>query len=512
MLFNSYIFILVFLPIVACVYFLASTHLHRQLAISWLVIASLFFYAWWNPVFLPIIIVSVLFNFFLGASIRTTKAKNPRYALLLMLFGVAANLMALGYYKYFNFFIDNLNFVFNLKISVTPIALPLAISFFTFQQITYLIDAYNRGTKDYNFIHYTLFVTFFPQLIAGPIVHHADMMSQFDSDDAYHPRERNIQLGLSIFAIGLFKKIMLADNIAPFSTPIFHAADTGISLSMLESWMGAAAFGLQVYFDFSAYTDMAIGSSRLFGIKLPINFYSPYKSLNTGDLWRRWHMTLTRLLTAYVYTPISIASARAAIAAGAGEQALFWRSAAYPIMVTLIIAGVWHGAAWNFVIFGALQGGMMIVNNLWRQFRKSSLHQNLKETTLVGRILARGLTSVCFIFSLVYFKASTTSGALYLSELMLGLDGLSVSTKFVSPILFLQYAVPLFLIIYLMPNTQQLFESYEPSLEPKRNEHRWGLERINWAPNWQWAAICSTMFAVSLLNMNRVSEFIYFQF
>lgn len=512
MLFNSYIYILLFLPVVAAAYYWTSIRLHRRLAITWLVIASLFFYAWWNPIYLPLIIGSTLFNFYVGAAIRREKSKNSAYTLPLLTIGLSANLLLLGYFKYFNFFIDNINTLLGIDIHVAPIFLPLAISFFTFQQISYLMDAYSRDTEDYDFIHYTLFVTFFPQLIAGPIVHHAEMMSQFDKDETYHPRRSNIEIGLSIFAVGLFKKVVLADNIFAFSTPVFAAADSGQVLSMFECWQGATAFGLQVYFDFSAYTDMAIGSARLFGIKLPINFYSPYKSLTIAELWRRWHMTLTKLVTAYVYSPLSMVAARKALAANNGERAIFWKSIAYPTIVTFVLVGVWHGAGWNFAIFGALQGSMIIVNNLWRKFRKNVLKHDLRKTTFAGRIFSRALTSVCFIFTLVFFKATTTSGALTMAQSMLGMSGAGVTTGPLFSSTFLAYAVVYFAIIFLLPNTQQFFAKFEPSLEPNRNEKLWGLEKLAWEPNRRWAIICSGMFAIALMNMGSKSEFIYFQF
>jgi alginate O-acetyltransferase complex protein AlgI len=512
MLFNSYIFILLFLPFVAAIYFLAGTFLHRKLSISWLVVSSLFFYAWWNPIYLPLIIGSVLFNFYVGAAIRRGKSKNAAYNGLLLFFGIAANLLLLGYFKYFNFFIANLNALFNTDISIAPIVLPLAISFFTFQQIMYLVDADSRDTEDYDLVHYTLFVTFFPHLLAGPLVHHAQMMPQFDSDETYRPRRSNIEIGLSIFAIGLFKKVILADNLAAFATPIFDAADAGESLSVLASWQGAVAFTLQIYFDFSGYSDMAIGSARLFGIKLPINFYSPFKSLNIPDFWRRWHMTLTQLITAYVYTPMSIAGARKAMADNSGERAIFLKSIAYPAMVTFLLIGIWHGAGWNYIIFGALHGVMTVANNIWRQFRKHTLKHDLRHSTLAGRILARSITCVCFILSLVFFKAGTTSAAISITESMAGLNGSGAATGSHGGAVFLTYAVICFSIIFLLPNTQQLFAAFDPSLEPKRKETLWGFEKLTWAPNWQWAVICSSMFALALMNMGQEVEFVYFQF
>ena len=510
MLFNSYIYILIFLPLAAVTFYMAGSRLHRKLSIAWLVIASLFFYGWWNPAYLWLIIGSAVFNFFLGGLLSDRVTKSWKLPLLLA--GISVNLSLLGYFKYANFFIDNVNFVFGADIELAQIFLPLAISFFTFQQISFLIDSYRGEIKDYNFIHYMLFVTFFPQLIAGPIVHHAEMMPQFDRDETYKPHLGNIEVGLSIFAIGLFKKVILADYFATYSSPIFDAVDSGMALSMLECWLGAAAFSLQLYFDFSGYSDMAIGSARLFGIKLPINFYSPFKAENTSQLWRRWHMTLTRFATAYIFMPMTISRGRRAIKNNANEQVKFWSSVAYPLMVTFLIIGVWHGAGWNFVIFGILQGVFIITNSLWQQFRRNALNQNLYETTVAGRIFARGITTTCAIYSLVFFKAATTTGAMMMASGMLGLDGISLETPLIDAESFVLYGTGAFAIIYLLPNTQQLFVDYEPSLEPPRKEDRRWLEKLKWEPNWQWATICSAMFIAAFVNMSKVSEFIYFQF
>jgi len=511
-LFNSYIFVLLFMPVVVAGYFLAGSRMQRQLSIAWLVAASLFFYAWWNPIYLVLIVGSALFNFAIGRQLGQRAESGARYALPLLVTGITTNLLLLGYFKYANFFVDNVNALTGSSFELAPIFLPLAISFFTFQQISYLVDAYKQETRDYNFLHYMLFVTFFPQLIAGPIVHHSEMMPQFDDDETYKLKRRNIELGLSIFSVGLFKKVILADNIALFSTPVFQAADAGATLSMAESWFGATAFGLQVYFDFSGYSDMAIGAARIFGVKLPINFYSPYKALNIPELWRRWHMTLTRLITAYIYMPLSINQARRAIVGGAGETRVFWQSVAYPAMVTFVLVGLWHGAGWNYVIFGAFQGVFMIANNLWRDFRKQRLGHKLKESTLAGRVAARGLTAACFIFSLTYFKAATTTGAVTMTSAMLGFDGIALNTDYISAKDFVLYATLYFAIIFLLPNTQQLFGKFEPSLEPEHREPLTWLESIRWKPDVIWALVCAAMFVAALLSMSKVSEFIYFQF
>jgi len=511
MLFNSYIYILVFLPLVATTYYVAGARLHRKLSIAWLVVASLFFYGWWNPVYLSLIIGSAVFNFAVGGRLGGSSSKQARLTLLIA--AITLNLSLLGYFKYANFFIDNINLVFGTEVALGSIFLPLAISFFTFQQISFLIDSYRGQIKDFSFIHYMLFVTFFPQLIAGPIVHHAEMMPQFDKDETYKLRLRNIELGVSIFAIGLFKKVVIADHFSAYARPIFDAVDGGVTLTMLDYWLGAMAFCLQLYFDFSGYSDMAIGSARLFGIKLPINFYSPYKALNVAQLWRRWHMTLTRFVTAYVFMPMMLKRRKQAIQTNASEQQVFWATVAYPTVVTFLLIGVWHGAGWNFAIFGLLQGIFIVVNNLWQRFRKNTLKQNLHETTLIGRAASRGLTVMVATYSMVFFKAATTSGAMMMAGGMLGLDGFSLDSSVIDARSLLLYAAGGFSIIFLLPNTQQLFVDYEPSLEPLRpNEARWGLEKLKWKPSGRWAIYCSGLFITALLNMSKVSEFIYFQF
>jgi alginate O-acetyltransferase complex protein AlgI len=509
MLFNSYIYILIFLPLVAATYYVAGSRLHRKLSIAWLVIASLFFYGWWNPIYLLLIIGSSVFNFGLGSVLSGDWKKGRKLPVLVA--GITINLLLLGYFKYAYFFIENVNFSLGTDIEIAPIFLPLAISFFTFQQISFLLDAYRGGIKDYSFIHYMLFVTFFPQLIAGPIVHHAEMMPQFDQDETYKPRRRNIEIGLSIFVVGLFKKVMLADFFATYSSPVFQAVDAGITLSMTEYWLGSAAFALQLYFDFSGYSDMAIGSARLFGIKLPINFYSPFKAENTAQLWRRWHMTLTRFATVYIFMPMNISRGRTAIKNGLSEQKKFWSSVAYPLIVTFLAVGIWHGAGWNFAIWGLLQGVCIVINNLWQQFRRNTLKHNLTETTRLGRCVARGVTLAAAIYSLVFFKAATTAGAMTMAWGMLGLDGIAFDTTII-PSHSLLYIAGGFAITLLLPNTQQLFIDYEPSLEPRRKETLWGLDRIKWAPDWSWATLCSAMLIAAIFNMSKVSEFIYFQF
>jgi len=304
MLFNSYEFIFLFLPITFLVFF-AIARLGHEAAIIWLVLASLFFYGWGNPAYLILILLSMVANFSIGELLGSTHRRNKRsLGKIYLVLGVTLNLGTLGYFKYAGFFVDNLNTALGTEIDIGRIVLPLAISFFTFQQIAFLVDAYKGITKEYRFTHYALFVTFFPQLIAGPIVHHKDMLPQFMRRDTLKPHIENIAVGLTIFFIGLFKKAVLADGISPYGSSVFDMAAGGETLSFFQAWGGALSYTMQLYFDFSGYSDMAIGGARLFGIRLPLNFHSPYKATSIVEFWRRWHMTLSRFLRDYVYIPL----------------------------------------------------------------------------------------------------------------------------------------------------------------------------------------------------------------
>ena len=302
MLFNSYIFIFVFLPVVLIGFHWIGKQGRHRIAIAWLVGVSLFFYGWWNPAYLGLILFSILFNYSVGVLLGGRARQLHKKPILI--FGVTINLLLLGYFKYANFFVDNFNNVIGSDIVLDHIILPLAISFFTFQQIAYLVDAWNGETHEYNFLHYCLFVTFFPQLIAGPIVHHKEILPQFASNNIYSLYSTNIAVGFTIFVFGLFKKVVLADGAGLYATPIFLSADAGIQLTFFEAWGGALAYSFQLYFDFSGYSDMAVGLARMFGIMLPFNFNSPYKAASIIEFWKRWHMTLSRFLKEYLYIPL----------------------------------------------------------------------------------------------------------------------------------------------------------------------------------------------------------------
>ncbi|CUU71866.1 AlgI [Campylobacter hyointestinalis subsp. hyointestinalis] len=299
MLFNSYEFIFIFLPITFFVYFYLNSKRLGHISKAFLVVSSLFFYSWWNIIYLPLILLSMIFNYTIGNTLANNKSKINTKALLCL--AITSNLALLGYFKYSDFFISNVNFTFGSHIEPLHLALPLAISFFTFQQIAYLIDSYKGETSEYDFLNYALFVTFFPQLIAGPIVHHKEMMPQFANSRNLLKNYKNIALGIFIFSIGLFKKVAIADTFSIWATNGFDNAEV---LTFFEAWATSLSYTFQLYFDFSGYCDMAIGSALLFNIKLPINFNSPYIALNIQDFWRRWHITLSRFLRDYIYIPL----------------------------------------------------------------------------------------------------------------------------------------------------------------------------------------------------------------
>ena len=346
MLFNSFEFIFLFLPITFFIYFYLLNQNYQVGAKGFLVLSSLFFYSWWNISYLPIILLSMFFNY------RIAKKLNYRKNKILLTFGISANLLLLGYFKYVDFFIQNINYFISDDILLLDLALPLAISFFTFQQIAYLIDSYRQETHEYDFLNYALFVSFFPQLIAGPIVHHKEMMPQFANSVNLIRNNKNIIGGVLLFSIGLFKKVIIADSFAVWATKGFDVSET---LTFIEGWITSLSYTLQLYFDFSGYTDMAIGLALIFNIKLPINFNSPYKAKNIQDFWRRWHITLSRFLRDYIYIPLG--------GSKAGDIRTYSN-----LMITFILGGLWHGAGWTFIFWGFLHGFALITHKVWNHF------------------------------------------------------------------------------------------------------------------------------------------------
>jgi len=518
MLFNSHVFIFLFLPITLFVFFKIGRMGYSRLAIAWLIGASLFFYGWWNPAYMILIIGSVLFNYTMGVLIVN---QSKKYLAL----GIIVNLFLLGYFKYANFFIANINVLTGKTFHLGEIFLPLGISFFTFQQIAYLIDTYRGKTHKYDFLHYSLFVTFFPQLIAGPIVHHREMLPQFAEKSSLRFNAENMAVGLTIFFIGLFKKVVLADGVAVYASPVFDAALNGFTLTFFEAWGGALAYTFQLYFDFSGYSDMAIGLGRMFGIRLPLNFHSPYKAVNIIDFWRRWHITLSRFLRDYLYIPL-----------GGNRKGPLRRG--INLMITMLLGGLWHGAGWTFVIWGGLHGVYMLINHAWQGFRRL-LGQDIKKSSFVGRLASMTLTFTAVVVAWVFFRAKSFDSALSILQSMIGLNG------FALPETYLGYLNRLFslgtrlaelgwqferieffkgireiaslgfllLLVWFAPNTQQLMARYRPAFDTYKGKSESSCwQWMQWQPRRRWAIVCSVVTLLAILGLTRVSEFLYFQF
>ncbi len=405
MLFSTWQFILAFLPISFFVYFWLNGRRMIVAGKVWLVAASLYFYAYWDVSYVPLILASILLNFAIGSGL----AQGYREILrplpvrhhdlnrkVVLATGILANLVLLGYYKYTDFLITNINVLFGAGYPLHHIVLPLAISFFTFTQIAYLVDSYRGETAEYDLLNYSLFVTFFPHLIAGPIVHHRDIMSQFGSRWTLALRYSNILKGLFIFAIGLFKKVVIADTFAVWASAGF---DGGQPLGFFAAWATSVSYTFQLYFDFSGYCDMAIGASLLFNIWLPINFNSPYKARNIQDFWRRWHITLSKFLRDYLYIPLG------------GNRSSVFRTY-LNLIATFVLGGLWHGATWMFVIWGALHGTALVVHRLWQRFGRP-----------MPLLLAWTMTFVFVNVAWVFFRAKTMTDAMRVLHGMVDIRG-----------------------------------------------------------------------------------------
>jgi alginate O-acetyltransferase complex protein AlgI len=400
MLFSSYEFVLAFLPASVLSYFLVLRFINATFAKLGLFLFSIIFYSYWDIRFTPLLIGSILVNFYLGKLIdrhRLEEAGGSRISRLLLWVGILANLGVIGLFKYFNFFVENLNAIPGVSAQFVDVILPIGISFFTFQQIAYLVDVYRRAAKEYSILDYGVFVTFFPQLIAGPIVHHKQVMPQFASVENRQLNWYNIDRGTFIFALGLFKKVVIADSLALWANQGFADA---LSLNFFESWIAALSYTFQLYFDFSGYADMAIGIALMFNIVLPVNFYSPYKALDIQEFWRRWHITLSRFLRDYVYISI-------------GGNRCGWAATLRNLFVTFLLGGLWHGAGWTFIVWGALHGGAIVAQRIWSRLGLT-----------LPRWLSWLVTFVFVVFAWVFFRAENLGDATAMVTAMLGINGI----------------------------------------------------------------------------------------
>ncbi len=486
MLFNSYTYIFFFLPFVFAVYFYLNKHRLTIASQGVLFVASIVFYCWWKIEYLPLILGSILVNFYLGVSLAKQNSQGKIARKSLLTIGIAANVALLGFYKYTDFFIENVNNAFNQSIPLLNLTLPLAISFFTFQQIAYLVDSYRGETRDYNLLHYAVFVTFFPQLIAGPIVHHKEMMPQFDNVRNKFISTKNISRGLFIFTVGLFKKVVIADTFAIWATSGFDEAAT---LNFIDAWVTSLSYTLQLYYDFSGYTEMAIGAALLFNIKLPINFNSPYRALDIQDFWRRWHITLSRFLKEYVYFPL-----------GGNRKGKFRTYA--NLMATFILGGLWHGAGWTFVFWGFLHGVAIVFHRLWRAsgFR-------------CHRVLAWFITFNFVNLSWVFFRAETWSDAIKVLRGMFGLEGVILPPIFAEAFSTLsKYGVSFNQNFLLLSPVHDKFLLVLSGVLAGVLLIKWWLGRISFKANLAVSLANSFLFVVSLIFLVRESPFLYFGF
>ena len=457
MLFNSAVFIFAFLPVTLLGYYALNGLDLWRAATAWLVLASAVFYAWFSVRYLGMLAALTVFNYLMGvALVRSTAVGRPQAVLLA--FGICIDLAALGYFKYTSFFLQNLNEVFGYGFAVHTILLPIGISFFTFQKIAHLVDAYRGEAKAYDFLDFSLFVMYFPQLVAGPIVHHKELIPQFRTLEARTFNAANLAGGIALFTMGLCKKALFADTFVGWSDPVFKAAAEGTAPTIFEAWTAALAFTFQIYFDFSGYTDMALGLALMIGIRLPINFDSPYKATSIIDFWRRWHITLSRFLRDYLYIPLG-GNRR-----GPARRCL-------NLLLTMLIGGLWHGASWTFVVWGGLHGMFLIVNHGWRHLRD---RLGLEPTdSALGQWSARLLTFLAVVVAWVFFRAETFPAASSILKSMVGLGPWGEPHQL--RLLALLCAMGL---VFLLPNSQQLLASLRPALQAVEPQALAFLDRI----------------------------------
>jgi len=499
MLFASSESLFYFLPASLFIFHIARNLWGGNAAMRMSVAASLFFYGWWNPYFLLLIFVS------LGVNFTATRALITKPSKLVLSLVLAFNLALLGYFKYRNFFLENMDFIFNGNAdafgSLGTIFIPLGISFYTFQQIALLLDAQDGAVEEApDLLEDCQFSLFFPQLIAGPIVLFRELSTQFKN----LARNNGVGLalfgpGLMVFILGLFKKICLADNIAPFADAAFNAHE---SITLLEAWAGSLAYMLQLYFDFSGYSDMAVGLGLMFGFRLPLNFDTPYIARNMVDFWKRWHMTMTRFFMMYLYTPLALSLSRYGLKNFRHGIIIFLLSVAVPTMVTFLLSGLWHGAGWTFIAFGAVNGIGLIAVHVWKEM-------NLPRLPM---LLGWGLTMLCALVSFVYFRAESLSMAHNMLAAMVSpqalimpgfLESLATQLGLESRALPMlasgTYAVKCFVWVttlgvlsIVMPNWAKTYEDIKPS---------WGV------------AFCAVLLGALVIGwLDKPQTFLYFQF
>jgi alginate O-acetyltransferase complex protein AlgI len=528
-LFNSYIFIFCFLPAVLFGYLLLKRLSTPLWPITWLVLASFVFYSWWQPEYVLLLLFSVVVNFGFG-KLLIDGGLAPSQARAVLTTGIIFNLCLLGYFKYAGFFATNVDYLFGAHWTIPNIILPIGISFITFQKIAFLVDAYRGLVRNFTLTNYMFFVTFFPQLIAGPITHHSEIMPQIGPSQKRRVVS-DFAVGISIFTVGLFKKVIVADTLAVYADSGYSMLKAGQPLDNASAWITVLSYSFQLYYDFSGYSDMAVGLARMFGFKLPINFDSPYKSASIIEFWKRWHITLSRFLRDYLYIPL-----------GGNRRGVARRYV--NLLVVMLLGGLWHGANWTFVVWGGVHGLMLCVNHGWRVL------SNARVQTINGswsRRIAVAVTFVAVTLAWVPFRAATLSDAVtmlgylwpsatdpqglqswwgLLQSLFRDLQTILKVSQWFTPremwpvglapnyLVTTTWSPSLFLLCvgfatFVLPNTYQIFSRFEPALGlPLDVSKSRGVVALNW-----WVAIgIATMFVASVLGMSQVSPFLYHQF
>lgn len=505
MLFNSFTFIFGFMPLVLAGFYLLGQWRAKRAALLWLGVASLVFYGVGDLWHLPLLLASIAFNFAIGSLITRRAARHLPNGRLLA-FGVTVDVLALGWFKYADFLLGNVAALTDLPIPLPEVALPIGISFFTFTQIAYLTDCWRGETRAYRPHEYFLFVTYFPHLIAGPILLHKDVIPQFWKDRPYRFDLTRLLVGLSIFGIGLFKKVVLADGVAPYADTLFDGVATGAAPDLGSAWIGALGYSIQLYVDFSAYSDMAIGLSHMLGFRLPVNFWSPYKSASIIEFWRRWHITLSRFLADHIYKPL-----------GGNRQGA--RRRHLNLMLTMLIGGLWHGAGWTFVAWGALHGFYLVVNHVWRGLVQGSPVEAMLQRRL-GMLLSMLLTFLLVVTGWVVFRAESLADAGTVLQAMIGMG--ADQRLFAETGRTWLHLLALLLILFFAPNTYQIMRRYAPYRFEGRTGTLGGIAhrltstpgRLTWrlAPGWAVATGFVLLVAVWSMVTSSPSPFLYFQF
>jgi alginate O-acetyltransferase complex protein AlgI len=495
MLFTSHTFIFGFVPVALLTCFLAARLLGRAAAILSVIALSLVFYCLTTRAQPAILLVSLLANYLIILAWFATG--NLRLKRSLIGASVAGNLAALAYYKYAGFLAAQSNTVFDTQLPVLTIALPLAISFFTFQQIAYALDVHAGRVKEHRFLDYTFCVTFFPHLIAGPIVNYRELIPQLKNKTIFGFRQLDIVVGLSVFAIGLVKKTLLADTFAGFVDPGFSAAERGAELSAAVAWKSVIAYTFQIYFDFSGYSDMAIGLARLFGVHLPVNFASPYKATSIVDFWRRWHITLSRFLRDYLYVSL-----------GGNRRGRVRRY--INLMVTMLLGGLWHGANWTFVLWGAMHGLLLILNHAWRWLAERLELPFLRSRAWVA--CATALTFLCVVLTWVPFRAESIAGTGRMFSAMFGLSAVpAMNGLAMADLPFALLTLAGLVIVFALPNTQEFFARYRVAIRPEGRD-LFAPSPVHWRASTVWLVAVALLGGAACFYEQALPQFLYWGF